>query len=91
MDLTNKLKIAITTVQLYVIWRAYRKRKAKHYVCPVNVSRFADGVFHSLLLQLRTTDPERHFQYFRMTVEALMNYLILSNHTFSIPKRTCYQ
>ena len=57
-------------LQLYTLYRKYKKKKRRWYVRPLNISRPLKGEFSTLLKDIRYHgDSEIHHRYFRMSEE----------------------
>ena len=63
----DALMVAITAGLL--IRRRLRRRKRRMWVRPLLQMRTRQGAFHNLIGEMRLSDPEKHFNYLRMTKE----------------------
>lgn len=61
--------------RLLAVWLAYRRLERRRttrrsvWVRPIFTRRRAQGEYHNLLQELRSSDPESHFRYIRMSKE----------------------
>ena len=60
--------------RLLLVWLAYRRLKQRRawrsvWVRPIFARRRSQGEYHNLLQELRSTDPESHIWYLRMSKE----------------------
>ena len=57
---------------VFALYRRRRKRKKQRrriWVGPIFVKRKQQGSYNNLVQELRLTDPQSHFRYFRMSKE----------------------
>ena len=69
-------------LRLLLLWRMRQRRKEKRvcWVRPVLLRRDQLGEYHTLVQEMRISDPDAHLRYFRMTVGDFDELLAVVEH-----------